>query len=435
MLAQAPDAASTAAATKLARAAAWSELGANEALVWGRCQGSGRTPYQVTVDLTGPAFRCTCPSRKFPCKHGLALLLLWSDGGGSVADAASAPGFADEWAESRVERAARVADKAATKTPVDPEAAAKRLAQRIERTTDGLTDLERWLGDLVRGGLGAARSQPNSWWDEAAARLVDAQVPGLAGRIREWPAVLVSGDDWTDRIAGEIGRAWLTARAWPRRDALDDARTADLRTALGWPTKVEDVVAAGTARTGRWQVLGVSHDERGALASQRTWLRAVDDDGHPEEAAGFVLDFAVAGAALPIPLATGTVVRATATPYPGSSPTRLHLGEERAPAGRARFLPEATTVDGALGEVATSLATDPWATVHGVSLASVRIVVTGGDVWALDVDGDALPIDPSLDPAAPLAVTGGAACSLFGEWNGRYLRPLTLVVDGEVVVW
>jgi uncharacterized Zn finger protein len=27
----------------------------------------------VSVDLSGPAFRCTCPSRKFPCKHGLAL--------------------------------------------------------------------------------------------------------------------------------------------------------------------------------------------------------------------------------------------------------------------------------------------------------------------------------------------------------------------------
>ncbi|MFC6750247.1 SWIM zinc finger family protein [Deinococcus aquaticus] len=44
--------------------------------LWGECQGSGQTPYLTGVDLSGPAFRCSCPSRKFPCKHALALLLL-----------------------------------------------------------------------------------------------------------------------------------------------------------------------------------------------------------------------------------------------------------------------------------------------------------------------------------------------------------------------
>ena len=48
--------------------------------VWGECQGSAAAPYRTAVDLSGPAYRCSCPSRKFPCKHALALLLLWSDG-------------------------------------------------------------------------------------------------------------------------------------------------------------------------------------------------------------------------------------------------------------------------------------------------------------------------------------------------------------------
>jgi len=28
--------------------------------------------------LSEPAFKCSCPSRKFPCKHGLGLLLLYA---------------------------------------------------------------------------------------------------------------------------------------------------------------------------------------------------------------------------------------------------------------------------------------------------------------------------------------------------------------------
>jgi len=97
----APDASSLAAARKLARPGPWSDTGSTETLLWGKCQGSGKTPYQVSIDLTGPAFRCTCPSRKLPCKHGLALLLLWVEGSGSVEEAAEAAGFAREWAAER----------------------------------------------------------------------------------------------------------------------------------------------------------------------------------------------------------------------------------------------------------------------------------------------------------------------------------------------
>ena len=67
----APDASSLTAARKLAVPGPWSETGSTDTLVWGQCQGSGRTPYQVSIDLAGPAYRCSCPSRKFPCKHAL----------------------------------------------------------------------------------------------------------------------------------------------------------------------------------------------------------------------------------------------------------------------------------------------------------------------------------------------------------------------------
>ena len=101
----APDASSLAAARRLARPGPWSDTGSTHTLVWGKCQGSGKAPYQVSVDLTEPAFWCSCPSRKLPCKHGLALLMLWVEGSGSVQDAAEAAGFAADWAAERAARA------------------------------------------------------------------------------------------------------------------------------------------------------------------------------------------------------------------------------------------------------------------------------------------------------------------------------------------
>ena len=51
----APDAGSLAAARKLARPGPWSETGSSDTLVWGKCQGSGKTPYQVSIDLMAAA--------------------------------------------------------------------------------------------------------------------------------------------------------------------------------------------------------------------------------------------------------------------------------------------------------------------------------------------------------------------------------------------
>src|SRR4051794_38137246 len=123
----APDAASVTAARKLARPAPWSDAGQDERTVWGLCKGSGSEPYQVQVDVTGPAYQCSCPSRKVPCKHALALLLRAA--GGAVPEA-SPP----EW----VGVASRPAPRAAREPVRDPEAAARRAAEREERVAAGV---------------------------------------------------------------------------------------------------------------------------------------------------------------------------------------------------------------------------------------------------------------------------------------------------------
>ena len=112
VLSLASDASSQIAARGVSTPAHWSGTGTYKSLVWGRCRGSGSTPYQTVVDLGDPAFRCTCPSRKSPCKHALGLLLLWAAGG--VPAGAEPADFAAVWAESREGRAA-----AATKPHVD----------------------------------------------------------------------------------------------------------------------------------------------------------------------------------------------------------------------------------------------------------------------------------------------------------------------------
>ncbi|WP_343979461.1 SWIM zinc finger family protein, partial [Streptosporangium amethystogenes] len=99
VLALAPDASSQKAAGTISSPRKWSGTGVTADAVWGECAGSGSKPYRACVDLSEPAYRCTCPSRKFPCKHALGLLLLWSADG--VPAAEEVADWVGEWLDGR----------------------------------------------------------------------------------------------------------------------------------------------------------------------------------------------------------------------------------------------------------------------------------------------------------------------------------------------
>src|SRR3954471_7360178 len=115
----APDPASLRAGQKLAGASAWSLTGHDDRAVWGSCQGSGRTPYRALVDREGPAYKCSCPSRKIPCKHVLGLLLRWTGSPASV-PAGARPPDVDQWLDGRDDRATKAAAAPRPARPVDP---------------------------------------------------------------------------------------------------------------------------------------------------------------------------------------------------------------------------------------------------------------------------------------------------------------------------
>lgn len=75
----APDGRAFADGKKLAKPAAWRRLGRDGDAVWGVALGSKGEPYAVLARSLEDA-RCSCPSRKQPCKHALGLLLLVAAG-------------------------------------------------------------------------------------------------------------------------------------------------------------------------------------------------------------------------------------------------------------------------------------------------------------------------------------------------------------------
>lgn len=422
----APDAASMKAARRLATPGPWSETGSTETLVWGKCQGSGKTPYQVSIDLNGPAYRCSCPSRKFPCKHALALLLLWVQGNGSVADAERPADFANEWVEQRTGRTQR---QARSSTPVDPEARARRQAERQALMSAGMTDFSLWLTDLVRGGTVQARRQSWGWWDTAAARLVDAQLPGLADRVRAMASEANRRDDWADHLLTELGRWWSAVQAWQRWEQLDERTRADLRTYVGWAQATEDV-RAGETVSDAWLVLGAHRSEDGRIQQQRTWLL-----GRRSDLLVQLLDFAAGGTPLPMTHLAGSVLEGTLALYPGSHPRRALLAGEPSVSNDPGPLPDGGSLDDALTNFAEAWSENPWSQRVPAVLSDAALLplMDGLRTQVVDAAGAALPLLADTVPWVALALTGGRPTMLVGEVESAGFRVLSVRIDDGLV--
>ncbi|WP_079071131.1 SWIM zinc finger family protein [Streptomyces yokosukanensis] len=426
VLSLAPDAASRTAGGKLGTAVPWSGAGSGEGTVWGLCKGSGSRPYQTVVDLAdpaGPAYKCSCPSRKFPCKHALGLLLLWAGDDGSVPASAEVPGWAHEWLTGRRERTENKQPRSegGSGTGVaDPEAARRRAERRAERVTAGATELEQRLADLLRSGLAAAEQAGYGAWDETAARMVDAQAPGLASQVRELGAIPASGAGWPARLLEECALLHLLDQAWLRRDRLPDALAATVRSRLGLPA-----TADGAPVRDHWLVLAQYDTVDPKLTTRRTWLHGAATGG-----TRLLLSYGAAGRAPELSLPVGLALDAELSAYPGAGQSRSALGERFAAPAPAAFRPRGTTTAEAAARYGEALRDDPWLDAVPVTLDRV-VPVPDGDLWQLaDAEADsALPLTRTARSRPGLwrlvALSGGAPVTVFGECGHRGFTPLT----------
>ncbi|MCX9155626.1 SWIM zinc finger family protein [Niveibacterium sp. 24ML] len=418
-----PDDSSTKAAKGLVVPAKWPTLSFDADAVWGECQGSGSKPYQVQVDKSGPAFRCTCPSRKFPCKHGLALLLLLAQVPDKFVQS-SPPAWVSEWLDSRKQRAekqaAKQADTASTEAATsDPQAAARRDAQRQTRMQGGIDELERWLNDRLREGLAQLPGR-TSQWDELATRMIDAQLPGLAYQLRRIGAAVSKGEDWPARVLGGLGQLRLLIDAFSRIETLPEPVQADLRYALGLPVDRETVAAAGEQIEDDWVVLGQCIDEDGRLWVRRVWLR-----GSATGRYALLLDYAHGSRRFDQSFLTSSRLRMRLAFYPGNAPLRAIVLGEAAQIERVDA-PPTLTLDESLNTLALAEAANPWQAPQPMLFSNGVPRHDAHGWWLQTTSQQIVPIVlPDEEGWILLAESGGEAISVFGEWQGGALRLLS----------
>lgn len=417
-----PDAASLKAGRGLATPRKWQTLGGDESALWGLAMGSGKNPYQTRVDLSDLASKCSCPSRKFPCKHAIALMLVAASEPASLSEK-TRPDWLTEWLDSRAERKEKQEKKSQERVakPTDEKAAARRRAKKESRIGEGVELLRQTLHDLAREGLASAAARDAGLWEELQRRMIDCQLPGLAGVARSLADELPRAADADRLLADEVGRLHLLCEAYRHRDRLDDPGRAELRALLGDGPGNEEVLSLQAVED-EWFVATREIHERDRLLTSVSWLWGVRSRKWAK-----LLRFAHAPATIAEPWPVGSTVNVGLSFDPGPLPRRARPHGD----GHTRMLalPEASDAgfEALLERHAAELATSPFQRntpflLEGRPDAPGRFADTAGRSlpWRADAT-TALRVE---------CITGGAPALVGGEWDGCELR-LLAIADGE----
>lgn len=220
----------------------------------GECAGSGKSNYITSADFIqeeSPVFRCSCPSRQFPCKHSLALL--FEINAGKKFEQCEIPEDIIKKRQKKEARAAKAADGSqAGKPKVNKTARTKKIKKQLE----GLQMTEEMISRLLWTGLGTMGSSSIKTYKDLAKQLGDYYLAGpqlyVNRLVIEIEAFQKDGDSCHYKEAASILvqlRALVKKADVYLRDKLDKDDTEDddniLYEELGGVWKLSQLQALG----------------------------------------------------------------------------------------------------------------------------------------------------------------------------------------------
>lgn len=199
----------------------------DQTLLFGECQGSGASNYATSVDFVNadnPVYRCSCPSRQFPCKHSIGLLHAYVSGE-TFAEQDIPADIADKRAKAEKREEKKAEEKTGEATTKPRKTNKKALLKKIQTQLEGLELAEKVILGVTQSGLGTINTKTLQMLESQAKQLGNYYIPGVQTALREF-IVLFKGNaddpeaiytEAMDRLVGlhalcKRGKDYLTAK-------------------------------------------------------------------------------------------------------------------------------------------------------------------------------------------------------------------------------
>lgn len=424
-----PNPAAFSAGKKLSSRQQWVSVAANERVIWGAIKGSGKSPYLVQIDTTVIAYKCTCPSRQFPCKHSIGLLLLHA-ANQSAFEKTEEPEWVTEWISKRAAREQKKEEEeTATRTVEEQEKLDKNREKtqlnRLAGVLAGVAELELWLKDLVRIGFLQLPDKPQAEFEKVAARMVDAKAPGLGGWVKAYTRLRYDNQQWQQEAMGITAKLFLLVRALRNYEQQSPLWQQTLRNLAGWSQSTKELLADVEAEVVRdeWLVAGQEVEETDDdITIQRNWLI-----GFNTNRTALILNFGTKFSVLENNVLPGTVLDADLAYFPSVLPQRAAVKIQRKVTPTAHLIPPAmNSWEDIMAYRAKQLSVNPWANDFVVVLSDARLLKGNNNHWlAVDASNWGVPLVAEYDHQKVMR---------WVAFSGNSKLPMTLVLRNEQVI-
>lgn len=422
----APDTATADRAKKLINTKFWRTLAGNPSIIWGECKSNGLTYYKVAFQKKTQSFKCNCASRKFPCKHAVALSVMLVDQPNAFVITEEIPDWVTDWLNIG-------APAGKIDTPEVEQAKAalrqKNFSKRLNQMVAGLDELENWLLDTLRQGIAALEQQPYAFWKNMAARMYDAKLGAIGKRIKGISTLIGADDTWPEKVLIELTAFYLLIRGLRKMEELPLNIQQDLLAVAGVSTRKEELFQFGQIVKDTWMILGIIEGVEDNLNFRRTWVL-----GYETKRYGLILDYAFGNASYSANYRAGNVFVGQVVFYPSNAPLRIAIKDKQVLERSIKRIIGFASFSVFLDFYASNLAANPWQLSFPCSIENVTPVLDNGVLHLIDIAQNKIPVfneEPSKWKL--LAASGGHPINVFGEWSGDSLLLFSLTIDQHYI--
>ena len=213
------------------------------AVLFGECKGSGKEPYRCSADFANaanPVFRCSCPSRQFPCKHILGLLYAYADG--RTFQTAPIPADLQEKRDKAEKREEKKKQAAATtkEAPVKRRTNKSTLAKKAAAQLEGIEIAEKVVRHIAQSGFGSLDPKSLQLLEDQAKQLGNYYIPGIQATMNELLLLLRSDIGKEERYSYAMEKLLVLHVLLKRSREHLQKRTEDPDTPMDTETTLEE---------------------------------------------------------------------------------------------------------------------------------------------------------------------------------------------------
>lgn len=377
----------------------WTTLAKNERVVWGEIQGSGKKPYQTQIDLNSIAFKCNCPSRQFPCKHNIGLMLLFSSKPNEFKLIDEEPEWVKSWINKRQTKASKPEpdDRTSEEQEKLDKSKEKTQIERFSSVQAGVIELELWLKDLIRIGILELPNKPTVEYSRIAARMVDAKAPGLASWVRMLGNLnFNNSNEWQSEALTIISKLFLLINTFKNYDNLTPLWQTTIKNLVGWNQSPKELIASTETETvkDKWLVAGqITESNDDEITTQRNYLIGCESNR-----SALILYFATKFSSIETPLLPGSIINAELAFFPSVLPHRAVIKMTRSVENQLESQPSTlNSWQEVYEKKAEQQLRNPWSPETFVIINDLRLTNQENRWVAYDNEHCCVRIDPKFE--------------------------------------